>query len=61
MRHDPGQRRKAQRHGRERGCWVYIPAERLAEAGFAAGSPAPHYRLWGGRRGSLLVTLYREP
>jgi hypothetical protein len=57
---DSGLRRKAQRTGREKGCWVYIPAERLQAAGFADGSPVPHYRVWGGRRGSLLVTLYRE-
>jgi hypothetical protein len=61
MRNDPAQRRKAQRHGRERGCWVYIPAEKLAAAGFPDASAAPYYRLWGGRRGSLLVTLYQCP
>jgi hypothetical protein len=60
MKSDPAARRKAQRSGREKGCWVYIPAEKLGEAGFVAGSPAPHYRLWGGRRGRLVVTLYPE-
>jgi hypothetical protein len=61
MRHDPGQRRKAQRSGREKGCWVYIPAEMLQAAGYGEASPAPHYRLWGGRRGRLVVTLYPTP
>ena len=60
MRSDPAMRRKAQRSGRERGCWVYIPAENLQAAGFDVAGPAPLYRVWGGRRGSLLVTLYRE-
>ena len=58
--HDPARRRKAQRQGREKGCWVYIPAQMLQAAGFPEASPAPFYRLWGGRRGSLLLTLYRE-
>jgi len=57
---DPARRNKAQRRGREKGCWVYIPAERLQEAGYLPGSPAPLYRLWGGRRGRLVVTLYPE-
>lgn len=58
---DPARRKRAQRSGRERGCWVYIPAEKLREAGYDETSPAPHYRLWGGRRGRLVVTLYAEP
>lgn len=58
---DSARRRKSQRQGREKGCWVYIPAEKLQAAGFPDGSPVPLYRVWGGRRGSLLVTLYREP
>jgi len=61
MRHDPGFRRKAQRSGREKGCWVYIPAELLQVAGYDLAGPAPHYRLWGGSRGRLVVTLYPEP
>lgn len=59
-KHDPAARRKAQRRGRERGCWVYIAADDLAAAGFAAGDPPPWYRIWGGRRGRYIVTLYRD-
>lgn len=60
MQSDPARRKRAQRSGREKGCWVYIPAEKLQEAGYPDGSPVPHYRLWGGRRGRLVVTLYPE-
>jgi hypothetical protein len=58
-RHDGSARRKAQRRGRETGCWVYIAGEALARAGYAPGDPAPHYRIWGGDRGRYIVTLYR--
>jgi hypothetical protein len=39
---------------------VYIPAETLQEAGIEIEKPVPYYRVWAGRRGSLLVTLYAE-
>lgn len=58
--HDPGQRRQSLRHGRERGCWVYVPAEELEKAGIDLGGPAPLYRTWGSRRGSILLRLYRS-
>jgi len=54
-------RRRAQRRGRETGCWVYIAGESLGAAGFEAGDPPPFYRVWGGPRGRYIVTLYREP
>lgn len=60
-RHDQGVRRRAQRRGRERGCWVYIPAAELEAAGMPADEPPPWYRIWTGRRGRFIVTLYREP
>lgn len=60
-RHDPAARRKAQRRGRERGCWVYIPAESLQRAGIDPKGPEPFYRVWAGLRGGLALRLYREP
>jgi hypothetical protein len=60
-RHDPAARRKAQRRGRERGCWVYIPAGSLQRAGIDPGGSEPYYRTWVSPRGSLVVRLYRQP
>jgi hypothetical protein len=60
-RHDSGARRRAQRRGRETGCWVYISGEDLWKAGYAVGEPKPWYRVWGGKRGRFVVALYREP
>jgi hypothetical protein len=60
MKSDPARRKRATRAGRQRGCYIYIPAENLQAAGVDPAGPVPHYRVWGGRRGSLLVTLYRE-
>lgn len=59
--HDPMQRRRALRKQRERGCSIYIPADELLKAGIDPGGPAPFYRTWGYRRGSVIVRLYREP
>jgi hypothetical protein len=59
-RHDHAARRKAQRRGRERGCWVYIPAELLPDSLGHPDDPVPWYRVWGGQRGRYIVTLYRE-
>jgi hypothetical protein len=58
-RYDHAERRRSVRRGRERGCWVYIPAEELERTGHASGPP-PFYRLWGTARGGVLVRLYRE-
>lgn len=59
--YDQARRRRAQRRGREKGCWVYIPAEELEKAGRPVDGPAPFYRLWTSSKGRLLVQLYREP
>jgi hypothetical protein len=62
--HDPGQRRRAVRKQRERGCWVYIAAEQLQEAGVDPHDERPWYKVSPGRserRGRFVVTLYREP
>lgn len=60
--HDPARRRRSVRKGRERGCWVYIPGEQVEAAGIATerGSEPPFYRVWSGRKRTLLVQLYTE-
>ena len=58
---DPALRKQATRSGRARGCYIYIDAGTLERAGVDPGDSPPKYRLWGGRRGSLLVTLYKCP
>lgn len=58
--YDSAARRVAQRHGRERGCWVYVPAEELERAGWPSDSPAPFYRVWGTRGRGVLVRLYKD-
>lgn len=59
-RHDPAARRRGQRRGRERGCWVYISAADLLAAGFDPEQAAPFYRCWVARKGTVLLNLYRE-
>jgi len=59
---DHARRRRATRGGRRRGCYVYISAELLAEAGFAADEPPPWFRIWAAKgRPRFVVNLYREP
>lgn len=48
------------RRGRERGCWLYIPAEQLERAGVSRDARPPFYRTWAGPRGRVVVQLYRE-
>ena len=57
---DVARRKRAVRKGREAGCWVYIPAELLREAGRAGRGTPPEYRVWAGPRGSVMVTLYAD-
>jgi hypothetical protein len=57
-RHDAAALRHSKRAGRERGCWVYVPAEQLVEAGLNPYDPAPDYRVWSGKKRTLLVQLY---
>lgn len=59
-RYDAGQRRRSLRRGRERGCWLYIPAEELQRAGIDPAGPAPFYRTWGTPSGGVFARLYRE-
>ena len=58
--YDPAYRRRTVRRGRERGCWLYIPAEELRAAAIDPAEPPPCYRIWPRRR-AILVQLYREP
>jgi hypothetical protein len=60
-RYDHARRRKATRSRRMRGCYVYIPAEELAKAGYDPYGEPPLYKTWAGPRGSILLTLYRKP
>lgn len=58
-KYDSGARRQGVRTGRERGCWVYIPADELLKAGYDPQEAAPFYRTWGTARGGVFVRLYR--
>lgn len=60
-RYDRAVRRQSKRQGRERGCWVYIPAVELKKLGVDTATEPPFYRVWPGSRGGLLVSFYREP
>jgi hypothetical protein len=60
-RHDAALRRRALRKGRERGCSIYIAADELAAAGIDPYGPPPLFRVWPGRKRSLLVALYPQP
>ena len=58
-RYDPTGTRQAVRRGRERGVWIFVPAAELHSAGIDPYGPPPRYRMWGRRRGSVLVRLYK--
>ena len=54
--------KKAQRRGRERGCWVYIAAEQLEAMGIDLEADPPLYRVWGAEdRPRAVVNLYPQP
>lgn len=59
-KYDAMARRQSQRRGRERGCWVYVPAEELQKAGIGPDDDPPLYRTWGTARGGVFVRLYRN-
>lgn len=58
-RFDAAEMRRGQRRGRERGCWVYIPAEQLLRCGIPIDGLAPKYRTWSADgRPRVIVNLY---
>jgi len=60
VRYDDAAARQSVRRGRERGVWVFVPARELRKAGIDPHGPAPTYRVWGRRGGSVLARLYRD-
>lgn len=58
--YDSAKRRRSKRAGRERGCWLYVPADELVKAKIDPSDPPPFYRVWGSSRGGLFVRLYKE-
>lgn len=64
MQNDPALRRRTKRAGRERGCWLYIPADDLRRAGIDPEGPPPFYRINAYQRSknghTAIVTLYKE-
>jgi hypothetical protein len=59
-RHDPARRRRSTRAGRQKGCFIYIPAQVLQDARIDPEGPTPYYRTWPSKGGSVLVRLYRD-
>lgn len=59
-RHDAGVRRRSTRKGRERGCSLYIAGEELLAAGIDPAAPPPLFRVWAGRKRTLMVALYPQ-
>ena len=58
-RHDHAARRRATRSARQKGCYIYIPAEQLEKAGYNPDDTPPSYRVWGAPRGRVVVQLYK--
>lgn len=56
--YDSTQHKQSRRAPRRKGVDVFIPAEELRKAGVDPEGPAPAYRVWGSRNGSILVRLY---
>lgn len=57
--YDQATRRRSVRKGRERGVWIFIPAEELVGAGVDPKADPPFYRLWHRKR-AILVQLYEH-
>lgn len=58
-RYDPAARRRGVRKGRERGVWIFVPAEELERIAVDPRAAAPWYRIWT-RRKTILVQFYDE-
>lgn len=59
-KYDHARRRRGVRKGRERGCWVYVPAAELEKTGIDPYGDPPGYRVWGSSRGRTVVQFYRK-
>lgn len=61
LRHDPQKRRRAQRHGKEKGVRIFVAAAELREAGIDPEGPPPEYRVFPGQKrdGGIQLRLYR--
>jgi hypothetical protein len=59
--YDPAARRRGVRRGRERGCWLYVPAEEVSKALGEVPDTPPFYRVWGLKGATVMVKLYRDP
>lgn len=57
---DHGERVRATRSGRMRGCYIYIDAESLRKAGLDPEATPPFYRVWAGRGGRFVVSTYSD-
>lgn len=55
---DQSKHRQTIRRPRYKGVDVFITAEDLKAAGVDPEGPAPAYRVWPGRNGSIMVRLY---
>ena len=62
LRHDSEARRRAQRHGRQKGVTITIAARELRAAGIDPDGPVPEYRVFPGKKrdGGLQLRLYRD-
>lgn len=63
--YDQAERKQGKRSGREKGCWTYLPASVLVDAGLNPDDDPPFYRTVGFQRSrnghTVIVSLYREP
>jgi hypothetical protein len=59
-RYDYAKRRQGRRKQRERGIHVYITGDELSAAGFDPHGPPPFYRVWGTKRGGVMIRLYKK-
>ena len=59
--HDGAERRKLQSHGRQKGGRVYIPLDVLNACGYNPEEGPIYYRTLPGKRGAVMIQLYREP
>jgi hypothetical protein len=62
LRHDSQARRKAQRHGRQKGVTITIAAAELRAAGIDPDGDVPTYRVFPGKKrdGGVQLRLYRD-